>query len=191
VTLHLVSPATSSRPSKVSRSLPVRLGALALAVLFTASQIQAQGPMPRSSEETQPAPASQNQQAAAPTSTPTAGASATLANLSSIASDKMDASALPEAPSAPAEQASVNKPLDIRAMMDDAAQNTQNLQPATSEKKHQIHPGWLALSAVGAVGATIGAMGLSAKSTKGRPIAGAFVGVGAGLTGLGLYLTFK
>ena len=46
--------------------------------------------------------------------------------------------ALPEAPNAPEEQASVVKPLDIKAIMDDAAQNTQNLQPTTTEKKHQV-----------------------------------------------------
>jgi hypothetical protein len=103
-----------------------------------------------------------------------------------------DATALPAAPSAPEEQASVTKPLDIRAVMDDAAQNTQNLQPAaTQQKQHQAHPGWLVLSAIGAIGVWMGAEGLANGSKRSTPVAGAFLGVGAGLTGLGLYLTFK
>lgn len=177
MTMHLVSPATSS-----FRSMPVRLGVLALAVVFTASQTPAQGPIPRSADEAQPAATAQSRQAATPVP-------ATAVQASHIT----ETSALPEAPNTPEEQASVVRPLDIKAIMDDAAQNTQNLQPtaSTTASKHQIHPGWLALSAVGALGATIGAMGLSKGSTKGKPVAAGFIGVGAGLTGLGLYLTFK
>jgi hypothetical protein len=102
-----------------------------------------------------------------------------------------DAVALPEAPSAPQETASVAKPIDIKAMMDDAPQNTQNVQPAaTQQKPHQVHPAWLVLSAIGGLGLWMGAEGL-AHGTRGKPLAAAFVGGGAGLTGLGLYLTFK
>ena len=193
MTMHLVSPAISSRHRLAYRSIPARLGALALAILFTASQIQAQGPIPRGTDQAQPAASSQSQQAATPAPATPSGLSAPAANPASAVSDnlKMDGSALPEAPSAPAETASVAKPLDIKAMMDDAAQATQNLQPTATEKKHQTHPGWLALTVVGALGATIGAMGLSKASTQGKPVAAGFVGVGAGLAGLGLYLTFK
>lgn len=99
--------------------------------------------------------------------------------------------ALPAAPSAPEEQASLTRPIDIRAVMDDAAQNTQNLQPATTQQKHQTHPGWLALTAVGALAFTIGIIPLTKSTTRGKPVAAGFVGVGAGLAGLGLYLTFK
>lgn len=100
--------------------------------------------------------------------------------------------AVPEAPIAPEEQASVTKPIDIRAVMDDAAQNTQNLQSTTTQQKqHHIHPGWLAVTAIGVGMFAFGIIPLTASSTRGKPIAGAFVGVGAGLSGLGLYLTFK
>jgi hypothetical protein len=120
-------------------------------------------------------------------------AAAPTANLPLVASDNTssDASALPEAPAATEETASVTKPIDIRAVMDDTAQNTQNLQPATTQPKpHQVHPAWLVLSAIGGLGMWIGAEGLT-RGTRGKPLAGAFLGAGAGLTGLGLYLTFK
>jgi hypothetical protein len=101
-------------------------------------------------------------------------------------------SVVPEAPAAPEEQASVTKPIDIRAIMDDAAQSTQNLQSTTTQQKpHQIHPGWLALTGVGALLFAIGIVPLASSTTRGKPIAAGFVGVGAGLAGLGLYLTFK
>ena len=110
------------------------------------------------------------------------------ANLPLVAAD---VTALPDAPNAPEEQASVTKPLDIRAVMDDAAQNTQNLRPAaTQQKPHQAHPAWLVLSAIGALGVWIGAEGLT-RGTKDHGLAAGFLGAGAGLTGLGLYLTFK
>jgi hypothetical protein len=103
-----------------------------------------------------------------------------------------DANALPDAPNAPEEQASITKPLDIKGIMDDAAQNTQNLQPTTTtQQKHQVQPAWLVLTAIGGLGVAIGAMGLAKGSRKAAPLAGSFVGVGAGLAGLGLYLTFK
>jgi hypothetical protein len=117
------------------------------------------------------------------------------ANLQVTATDnaKIEDGAVPETPSAPEEQASVTKPLNIRAIMDDAAQNTQNLQPTTAtQKQHQIHPGWLALTAVG--GASIAFATLIFAKGHGSnvgPVGGTFMGVGAGLAGLGLYLTFK
>ena len=99
--------------------------------------------------------------------------------------------AVPDAPNTPQEQASVSKPIDIKAIMGDAAQSAQNLQPTTTtQQKHQVHPAWLVLTAVGALGAVIGGEGLAAGS-RGKGIAGAFLGVGAGLAGLGIYLTFK
>lgn len=104
---------------------------------------------------------------------------------------KIADTALPEAPSAPEEQASVVKPIDIKAIMDDAAQAPQNLQSTTRTQKHQIHPGWLAVTAIGVGLFAFGIIPLTSSTTRGKPIAGAFVGVGAGLTGLGLYLTFK
>jgi len=56
--LHLHSLATRQRFG--SRSLPVRLGAVALTVLFTASQIPAQGPIPFDTDTAQPAPSTQS-----------------------------------------------------------------------------------------------------------------------------------
>ena len=176
MTMHLVSPATSSRHRLAYRSMPVRLGALALAVVFTAAETQAQGPIPSGTSESQSTASAQTQPAA--TAVP--------------ASNAAESSSWPEAPQMTQEQASVTKPIDIKAIMDDAAPSAQNLQPTTTQvKQHQTHPGWLVLSAVGALGATIGAIGLSKASTRGRGVAAGFVGVGAGLTGLGLYLTFK
>lgn len=116
------------------------------------------------------------------------------ANLPLVATESSmtDATALPEAPNAPQEQASVTKPLDIKAIMADAGQSTQNLQSATTtQQRHQAQPAWLVLTAIGALGMTFGGFGLAKADTRGKPIAGAFLGVGAGLAGLGLYLTFK
>jgi hypothetical protein len=189
VTTHLVSLTTLS-----GRSMPVRFAALALAVVFTTSQIQAQGPMPRGTDEAQPTTTSQSQQQAATSApSPATGLPAPASNSPAAAAEtaNLDATVLPEAPNAPQEQASINKPIDFKAMLDDAGQNTQNLQSTPVQQKRQIHPGWLALSAIGALGAVIGADGLASKGTRGRPIAGAFLGVGAGLAGLGIYLTFK
>jgi hypothetical protein len=145
------------------------------------------------------APAVTSEPTAAPETTSVANnlstqliATSPTANLQmTVADDARPADiALPEAPSAPEEQASVTKPLNIKAIMDDAAPVPQNLQSTTTQQKHQVHPGWLVLTAVGALGVIIGAQGFAAGS-RGKPIAGAFVGVGAGLAGLGLYLTFK
>jgi len=104
---------------------------------------------------------------------------------------KTPGNALPEAPGATEEQASVVKPIDVKAIMDDAAQNTQSLQPTATKQKHQIHPGWLTLTAIGALAFTIGIVPLTRSTTKGKGVAAGYVGVGAGLAGLGLYLTFK
>jgi hypothetical protein len=111
--------------------------------------------------------------------------------LAAAESEATGANGLPEAPGAQQETASVARPIDIKAVMDDAAQNTQNVQPAaTQQKPHQVHPAWLVLSAIGGLGMYIGAVGLT-KGDKNKGLAAGFLGVGAGLTGLGLYLTFK
>ena len=117
------------------------------------------------------------------------------ANLPLAATDysTVDANALPDAPNAPREQASVTKPLDIKAMMGDAAQNTQNLQPATTtQQKHQVQPAWLVLTAIGGLGVGFGALVLAkGHGSAVGPVGGGFLAAGAGLAGLGLYLTFK
>ena len=73
--------------------------------------------------------------------------------------------------------------------MDDAAQNEQNVQPAATQQKHQIHPGWFALTAVSDLGMALGAWGVSRGGKE--PACATFLGVGAGLTGLSLYFAFK
>ena len=147
------------------------------------------------------APAVTSQPAAAPETTSTASdvstqaiATAPTVNLQLTAADNATTAdtALPDAPNAPEERASLTKPLDIKAIMGDAGQNTQNLQSTTTQQKqHQAHPAWLVLSAIGAIGVWMGAEGLANGNKKSGPVAGAFLDVGAGLTGLGLYLTFK
>jgi len=146
------------------------------------------------------APVIKTQPAAAPETTSIANndstqaiATAPTANLQLAVAESATSgsSALPEAPNAPEEQASVTKPIDIKAVMDDAAQNTQNLQSTTTAQKHQIHPGWLALTVVGALGFAIGIVPLVRGAGKNEGLAAGFVGVGGGLAGLGLYLTFK
>ena len=122
-------------------------------------------------------------------------ATAPTANLQLTATNAItDDTAIPETPGAPEQRASVTKPLDIKAIMDDAAQNTQDLQSTrtTAEKQHQIHPGWLALTAVGGAGIAFATLIF----TKGHgpnvaPVGGTIMGVSAGLAGLGLFLTFK
>ncbi len=160
----------------------------ALIGLMTTQAFAASAPVVTS----EPASAPETATPASNDSTQTIAAEPT-ANLQVTVADeaKTADTALPEAPNAPEEQASVVKPLDIKAIMDDAAQNTQNLQPTTTEKKHQAHPAWLVLTAVGVLAFAIGIVPLTDSTTRGKPIAGAFVGIGAGLSGLGLYLTFK
>jgi hypothetical protein len=102
--------------------------------------------------------------------------------------------ALPDAPAASAgssDSASMNMPLDMRGLMQDAAQSTASGQStqAPTKPKHQIHPGWLAVSAVGVLFAAIGAVGLG--GTRNQGLAVGFVVGGVALTGGGIYLTFR
>jgi hypothetical protein len=116
---------------------------------------------------------------------------ATTANLPLGAEASPETSALPEAPEGTLESASVNMPIDLRAAMQDATQNTQNSPstPAPAKPKHQIHPGWLAVSGVGVLFALIGGIGLTGEKNKGLAV-GFLVG-GVALAGGGFYLTFK
>ncbi len=57
--MQLVSSATRLRDRLSLRGVPIRLVALGVAVVFTAGQMQAQGPMFRSVDEAQPAAAAQ------------------------------------------------------------------------------------------------------------------------------------
>ncbi len=175
--MQLVSSATRLRDRFGLRGVPIRLVALGVTVVFTAGQMQAQGPIFREADA-QPAAAAPVAQAA-----PQAGTES---------SAPVQASGLPEAPNASSESASVAAPLDLRAIMDDQAQTaeaSQNVQPATQKKEHHAHPGLIVGGAVClAFGSFVFAKG------HGRlvpPVGGTFVAAGAGLAGLGLYLTFK
>jgi hypothetical protein len=121
---------------------------------------------------------------------------ATTANLPLVTEDSANAdlAALPDAPATPdtaTESASVNMPLDLRAAMQNATQNTQSGQttPSQTKPKHPIHPGWLAVSAVGVLLAYVGGVGLGGSKNKGLA-AGCLV-TGVALAGGGIYLTFR
>jgi hypothetical protein len=95
------------------------------------------------------APAVPSQPAAAPETTTVSSnistqeiAMAPTANLQLTVDNATIAdAALPGAPNAPEEQASVTKPLDIKAIMGDAGQSAQNLQSTTTtQQKHQAQP---------------------------------------------------
>ncbi|HVN93017.1 MAG TPA: hypothetical protein VMT38_04950 [Terracidiphilus sp.] len=122
---------------------------------------------------------------------------ATTANLPLASQDSTngDSAALPDAPGAPptatTESSSLNMPVDLKAMLDDAKQNAQNVQSAPAQTKHPIHGGWLVLAGVGGLWMGIGLWGLSVSDSKKGPIAGVFVVPGAAMLGGGLYLTFR
>ncbi len=125
---------------------------------------------------------------------------ATTANLPLTSQDNSDAdlNALPEAPMASAgasDSASVNMPPELRAMMDDAKQNAQNLQPAPATKPHGIQrPGMLIMGIVGIPLAFIG-VGIYTINTNetGKKIGlgTAFFAPGAAMSVFGFYYAFK
>jgi hypothetical protein len=109
-----------------------------------------------------------------------------------------DVNALPDAPAAPAEtsdSASLSMPPELKAMMDDAAQNSQNLQSAPATKPHGIQrPGMLVMGIVGAMGMGLGALlYASDKGTLEARAAGGSIlfAPGAVMAGFGFYYAFK
>ena len=95
---------------------------------------------------------------------------ATTANLPLTSQDNSNAdlNALPDAPTtAPAgtsDSASLTMPPELKAMMDDARKNSQNLQPAPATKSHGIQrPGMLMM---GIVGHPAGLFGVGIYSTN-------------------------
>ena len=175
----------------VYRSMAMRFGAMAVAMVFTASQMQAQSAFTSITAETQPAPISQQAQTAPAVPVPSdkADAQSTAAlppaNVQIVQADAPQ----PSAPTSQTESASLNTPINLKALMDQAAQPSQNVQSTAAEQKRQIHPGWLALAAVGLLGAAIGAGGL--RGTTDRGLAAGFLVGGLGVAGLSFYLTFK
>lgn len=190
--LHPVSPATTLLHKFARRSMPVRLAALAVAAVFTASQVPAQPPMDRdttSQAQTTNAQATTTTAQATTASQGNHGAPAaqTATDLSAPVPSIQEAT-LPDAPAATSESASLNVPVDLKGMMDDSAQ-AQNLQLTTTQQKQKIHPGWLALSVVGIGAALIGGVGLT--GTKNKGLAAGLLASGAALTAGGFYLTFR
>lgn len=191
--MQLVSSATRLRSRFGYRSTAVRLGALALAVIFTASQIQAQSAF---AIDTQPTTATQQAKAAPQTqaapSVPTEAQNAAPVPTANAEDAQATAPqpAVPDAPGAQTESASLNTPVNMKALMDQAAQPSQNVQSTNTEQKKQIHPGWLGLAAVGLLCAALGAGGLAAGNGN-KPVAAGFLAGGLGVAGLSFYLTFK
>jgi hypothetical protein len=120
------------------------------------------------------------------------------ANLSLVAEDNAAAepNALPEAPNVQGESASLKMPPDLRAMMDDAAQQSQSLQPASSTNNKKIQrPGMLVLGIAGVPLAILGVMILSLKVGPKEAgardgLGAAFLAPGAAMAGFGFYFAF-
>ncbi len=188
----------SSCHNLASRTMPVRLGALALAVLFTATQMPAQGAAattPQATTQqnmndqasTAQAPAANSATAAAPETAPTAVA-------------KSELSTLPEAPQAQSEtgeSASLSMSADMKAMMDEASQESENLQstPKTTKNKVVQRPGMLVLGIAGVpliiLGTMIFSLNVGGKETGLRNGLGtAFLAPGAAMSGIGFYFAF-
>jgi hypothetical protein len=112
-----------------------------------------------------------------------------------------DVNALPDAPMEPAgtsESSSLNMPPELKAMMDDAKQNSQNLESAPAAKPHGVQrPGMLVMGIAGIPLLGLGALFYSAAAggnkTSGKAVvAGSIFFVpGALMSGFGFYLAFK
>ena len=123
---------------------------------------------------------------------------ATTENLPLTSQDNADLNALPDAPTAStgsSDSASLTMPPELKAMMDDAAQNSQNLQSAPATKPHGIQrPGMLVMGIVGAMGMGLGALlYASDKGTLEARAAGGSIlfAPGAVMAGFGFYYAFK
>ena len=197
--LHRVTSATSSRHKLISRSMPVRLGTLAVAVLFTATQMPAQ----RAPATTQQATTEQSSAARQSSSQLPATSGTAVANPDAVssASSKAEMNALPEAPAAQSEtseSASLNMSPELKAMMDDASQSAENLEPTVKPKSKAVQrPGMLVLGIAGVPLIVLGAMifslnvGTNGKATGLRNGLGtAFLAPGAAMSGFGFYFAF-
>ncbi len=124
----------------------------------------------------------------------------TVANLPLAARESADAdlNAMPDAPTVStgrSDAASVTMPPELKAMMDDAAQNSQGVQPAPAKKSHGIQrPGMLIMGIVGIPLAFIG-VGIYSIDTnetgKKIGVGTAFFAPGAAMSVFGFYLAFK
>ena len=128
---------------------------------------------------------------------------ATTANfpLASQDSATADLNALPDAPMesvGTSESSSLNMPPELKAMMDDAKQNSQSLQPAAAAKSRGVQrPGMLVLGIAGIPLMGLGALFYSAAAGGNKNggkaiVAGSIFFVpGALMSGFGFYLAFK
>jgi hypothetical protein len=127
---------------------------------------------------------------------------ATTANLPLVTQDNAaaDVNALPDAPMESAgtnESSSLTMPPELKAMMDDAKQNSQSLQPASANKPHGVQrPGMLVLGIAGLP--LLGLGSLFYVAAAGKKNAGPAVAVGsvffvpgALMSGFGFYFAFK
>jgi hypothetical protein len=127
----------------------------------------------------------------------------TTVNLPLAAQDSSDAAmnALPDAPmesTGTSESSSLTMPPELKAMMDDARQNSQSLQPAPATKPHGVQrPGMLVMGIAGIPLLGLGALFYSAaaggnKNAGKAVVAGSIFFVpGALMSGFGFYLAFK
>lgn len=111
---------------------------------------------------------------------------------------KADLSALPDAPTAMAgtsDSASLAMPPELKAMMNDAVQNAQNVQPAPAKKSHGLQrPGMLIMGIVGIplVFIGVGIYSINTNETSKKiGVGSAFFVPGALMSGFGFYLAFK
>jgi hypothetical protein len=106
-----------------------------------------------------------------------------------------DASALPDAPALQGESASLKMPTEMKAMMDDAAQQSQALTaPATKSKGGIQRPGMLVMGIAGiplaAFGTWVLTRNVSKDATLKNEFGAAFLVPGAAMMGLGFYFAF-
>ncbi len=127
---------------------------------------------------------------------------ATTANLPLRSQNGSDAdlNALPDAPTtAPpgtSDSASLTMPPELKAMMDDASKNSQNLQSAPATKSHGLQrPGMLVMGIIGiplvGFGTYVMTRSVSKNSGLKNAFGAAFLVPGAAMVGLGFTFAFK
>ncbi len=183
-----------------------RLGAIGRCALvgvlvgMLATQAVAEGAATVSSPQTPAKPETTN----VSSGTPEQINLATTANLPLTSQDISDADpgALPNAPTTAPEgtsdSASLTMPPELKAMMDDAKQNSENLQQAPAAKPHGVQrPGMLVMGILGIPLLGLGALYYSAAAggnrNGGKAVAAGtiFFVPGALMSGFGFYFAFK
>ena len=112
-----------------------------------------------------------------------------------------EVNALPDAPmesTGTSESSSLTMPPELKAIMDDAKQNSQNLQSAPAAKPHGVQrPGMLVLGIAGIPLMGLGALFYSAAAGdnknggKAVAVGSIFFVPGAAMSGFGFYFAFK